>query len=539
MSNELINRQYVGARYVPKIVGEWNKSLKYEALSIVTYKGNSFTSKIPVPSGVDINDKNYWINTGNYNAQIENFITLFNQKTEYATPEMFGAVGNGIHDDTEAIQLCLNSGKHIFMSQKYLITKSLTFSGNTNITGECDIIYTGNDYAIKLHGCVDNSIYINSIVSNGGGIKLYNDNDYCQYVNLYVNFIKCYTNCYYAEISSGKWINEIRLNNTACTSFNYDLGKNAIAVYIKSTSDVDGWKLTNLGFENINYGVKTETAENKSVDLSIFNCRFSENFEKLISTINGCHLLLISENRYILENIFNLSTTTQGTIVGRFFNNQYGFISNMCRIHNGIILPSDNPIRYRYTLPANLDLVDKQYILDFEANSDIDYNINLNKYYNKNGINEFNIIVNNAKSITITQNGSTLVTLTNIIKHSIYHFYYNESRLNYYCTFIDGINSDMHHLNNNAFTFSNCELPAGYNNNGYSTIGKLVIVTIKIKPLKDTCSITGFPHYNSNATLVCCCCDVGKALMRYNGKLDLLNQTPNQEVTVTCTYLSA
>lgn len=73
MSYGLINRQYVGARYVPKIMGEWDKNIPYEALSIVTYKGNSFTSKIPVPAKVDIGDETYWVNTGNYNVQIEEY----------------------------------------------------------------------------------------------------------------------------------------------------------------------------------------------------------------------------------------------------------------------------------------------------------------------------------------------------------------------------------------------------------------------------------------------------------------------------------
>lgn len=73
MSYGLINRQYVGARYVPKIMGEWDKNIPYEPLSIVTYKGNSFTSKMPVPAKVDIGDETYWVNTGNYNAQIEEY----------------------------------------------------------------------------------------------------------------------------------------------------------------------------------------------------------------------------------------------------------------------------------------------------------------------------------------------------------------------------------------------------------------------------------------------------------------------------------
>lgn len=73
--NGLINRQYVGARYVPKVMGVWNKALQYEALSIVTYAGNSFTSKIPVPANIDISNGTYWVNTGNYNAQVEAYRT--------------------------------------------------------------------------------------------------------------------------------------------------------------------------------------------------------------------------------------------------------------------------------------------------------------------------------------------------------------------------------------------------------------------------------------------------------------------------------
>ena len=85
MSNELINRQYVGARYVPKIMGEWNKALQYEALSIVTYKGSSFTSKIPVPNNIEITNETYWVNTGNYNEQVteyENNVKLYKTETD-------------------------------------------------------------------------------------------------------------------------------------------------------------------------------------------------------------------------------------------------------------------------------------------------------------------------------------------------------------------------------------------------------------------------------------------------------------------------
>lgn len=62
---------YVGHRYVPKIMGAWNKDEIYEGLSIVTHEGNSWTSKKRVPIGIDISNEEYWSITGNYNAQID------------------------------------------------------------------------------------------------------------------------------------------------------------------------------------------------------------------------------------------------------------------------------------------------------------------------------------------------------------------------------------------------------------------------------------------------------------------------------------
>lgn len=66
---------YVGARYVPKFADpiEWDIERGYESLTIVTYKGESYTSKCPVPPGIDIKNGRYWALTGAYNAQVEEY----------------------------------------------------------------------------------------------------------------------------------------------------------------------------------------------------------------------------------------------------------------------------------------------------------------------------------------------------------------------------------------------------------------------------------------------------------------------------------
>ena len=67
--------QYIGARYVPLFANpiEWDNTKEYEPLTIVIYKGNSYTSRQYVPAGVEINNDAFWALTGNYNAQVEQY----------------------------------------------------------------------------------------------------------------------------------------------------------------------------------------------------------------------------------------------------------------------------------------------------------------------------------------------------------------------------------------------------------------------------------------------------------------------------------
>lgn len=74
-------RQYIGARYVPvfftnELGGtDWRANTQYEPLTIVTYNGNSYTSKQMVPAGIGAPDTNadYWASTGIFNAQVEEY----------------------------------------------------------------------------------------------------------------------------------------------------------------------------------------------------------------------------------------------------------------------------------------------------------------------------------------------------------------------------------------------------------------------------------------------------------------------------------
>ena len=73
--------QYIGARYVPKFytnslgTSDWTPNTQYEPLTIVTWNGNSYTSKNPVPASIGSPDTapEYWASTGIYNQQVEEY----------------------------------------------------------------------------------------------------------------------------------------------------------------------------------------------------------------------------------------------------------------------------------------------------------------------------------------------------------------------------------------------------------------------------------------------------------------------------------
>ena len=155
-------REYIGARYVPIFVGDWDNTKTYEPLSIVQNAGASYTSRQYVPAGIAINNTDYWALTGNYNAQVESYrqdvlayngrITALEQTAiRCITPEMYGAVGDGITDDTQAFEDMLDDledyGLVLITGKTYRITSPLTITQNfVRFTG----LWKTNKPAIKF-----------------------------------------------------------------------------------------------------------------------------------------------------------------------------------------------------------------------------------------------------------------------------------------------------------------------------------------------------------------------------------------------------
>lgn len=129
-----MNRQYIGARYVPKFSdinnGVWNNTYTYEPLEIVKYGNDFYTSKRPVPTGVAITNTDYWVLTGNYNGAINHLqeqIDSIDTSVDAIDTELSDVSDNIIPAINTQIQNIINDMVDVQMGPGI-------YSGSTNVT---------------------------------------------------------------------------------------------------------------------------------------------------------------------------------------------------------------------------------------------------------------------------------------------------------------------------------------------------------------------------------------------------------------------
>lgn len=160
---------YIGARYVPKFLGTHDPTQVYEALDVVDNGyGTSYIAKIPTPAGTPLTDTDHWFIYGAASGAI---INLQNQidalrddmKEIIVTPEMFGAVGDGVTDDTQAVRDALDFGGNIYVENTYLITDMIKYTKPVNVFGNGEFIVTSG-YPLFF---VDSGVSIKGITFEG------------------------------------------------------------------------------------------------------------------------------------------------------------------------------------------------------------------------------------------------------------------------------------------------------------------------------------------------------------------------------------
>ena len=94
--------EYIGRRIVPTHGGVWNETKEYEELTIVLDEesGDSYISRIPVPSGTALDDEKYWMLFSIYNEQIQEALDAIEETSE----ELKEYVDNTATSLTEYVQ---------------------------------------------------------------------------------------------------------------------------------------------------------------------------------------------------------------------------------------------------------------------------------------------------------------------------------------------------------------------------------------------------------------------------------------------------
>lgn len=207
----------------------------------------------------------------------------------YVTPQQFGAKGNGVTDDTDAIQQAIDSGKSVYLSAGvYKITNPLVITDKHfwNLHGEdATITYSGTGYALRILNATHCRISIGMITAlQGGGVEFYSDsiNSWNQYVTLAFEGIRCATDCIHVETADDGWCNENRIHGGR-----FIAGINGVNVVSRSQHTINGWKFYDCGIEGVTTGFvfdATEAEETAICNMVICNSRYAESFEKVLRT---------------------------------------------------------------------------------------------------------------------------------------------------------------------------------------------------------------------------------------------------------------
>lgn len=202
-------------------------------------------SGINVKNGSEYNNLGAFF-LGDISGEVDDWLAR-NNPIGYTSPELFGAVGDGVTDDTQAWKDCIATGKIIVATKQYLCSEPLELDNSTYIFGT--IINNTTD-GVKIRGKSGKTYYINVSASREDRTKQFIG---CEVINLNVCTIRCKTVNFYKGL-------QLTGDGTGCCYNIFEFVYTANPLYsVYLTAKNSGWCNENYFYnlKNINW---TDTA---------------------------------------------------------------------------------------------------------------------------------------------------------------------------------------------------------------------------------------------------------------------------------------
>lgn len=200
-------REYIGARYVPLFADPltWDPTRTYEPLTVVLYNGNSYTSRQAVPVNIDITNTTYWVQTGNYNAQIEQYraeVQTFDDRITQNTDDI-DDLNTGLTTESETRATADSSLSARITQNTNDISDETTArtSADTALSARIStleetpiMLVIGDSWSYHNDGAAVSTMW-DMIVAQNYGMELHS------YARGAVGYMRDRTNCFYDQLS--------------------------------------------------------------------------------------------------------------------------------------------------------------------------------------------------------------------------------------------------------------------------------------------------------------------------------------------------
>jgi hypothetical protein len=194
----------------------------------------------------------------------------FEQLSDYITPEMFGAVGDGVADDTVALQNAVDSGKKVVLKNRYAISKPIILGQYANLQGNgvgiiikktSDVDADGNNGILIIKGTyisIEGLILSGSIDNGVNGIVISTGTRFIHVSKIHISL------CLNAVVSKASFFMATfnSIHAMSCeNAFNFSDNS------LKTSTNISNSYAANCGTAYTLYGFSYSTIENCGADM--------------------------------------------------------------------------------------------------------------------------------------------------------------------------------------------------------------------------------------------------------------------------------